>query len=192
MIRKVSQSVSLESTETECARLREENARLRQLLAEHNIPVPTAEPPMRPCAKPIEVLSPEERRKRARKRIALLRSLFRGITRVLRQEEVHVVANTIAEGMTDFPNTAESRDQAITAGGGEGVGRLEGLFEHAHQRVEISFVLIADITTEPGGVLAVENHQLGESFGIPDGLFVMGDGLLGLRDGRVLVSKGVG
>ena len=57
MIRKGSQPVPIESTDAECMRLREENARLRQLLAEHNIPIPPTEPAMQPCVKPIEVVS---------------------------------------------------------------------------------------------------------------------------------------
>jgi hypothetical protein len=78
MIRKSSQSVPFESADTECRRLREENARLRQLLAEHNIPVPPTEAVIGPGVNPIEVLSLDERRERARKRVALFRSLFRG------------------------------------------------------------------------------------------------------------------
>ena len=71
----------VQSTDAECLRLREENACLRQLLMEHNIPVRPTEPVMRPCTKLIEVSSLEA--KRARKRIALIRSLFRGREDVL-------------------------------------------------------------------------------------------------------------
>ena len=78
MIRKGSQPVPFESTDAECMRLREENARLRQLLTEHNIPIPPTEPAMQSWVKPVEVLPLEERQERARKRIALFRSLFRG------------------------------------------------------------------------------------------------------------------
>src|SRR5262249_57446805 len=77
MIGKVSQPVPFDGAEAECRRLREENARLRRLLAEHNILVPPSEATMRPAAKPIEVLSSEARAERARKRITLFRSLFR-------------------------------------------------------------------------------------------------------------------
>lgn len=75
---RTSQPVSFESAEAECSRLREENARLRRLLSEHNILIPPAEPPMRPFVKPMEASSWDERQERARKRIALFRSLFRG------------------------------------------------------------------------------------------------------------------
>lgn len=37
-----SQPVRFDSADAECTRLREENARLRQLLTEHNIPIPPA------------------------------------------------------------------------------------------------------------------------------------------------------
>jgi hypothetical protein len=72
---RTSQPVSLEPAEAECSRLREENARLRRLLAEHNILIPPSEPPMRPF---VTASSLDERQERARKRIALFRSLFRG------------------------------------------------------------------------------------------------------------------
>jgi superfamily II DNA or RNA helicase len=73
-----SQPVPFESADAEYRRLREENARLRQLLTEHNIQIPPAQPAIRPCVKAVGVLSPEDRKKRSRKRIALFRSLFRG------------------------------------------------------------------------------------------------------------------
>ena len=52
MIRKTSQSLSFESAEAECARLQEENARLRALLTEHNIPIPSTEPAVQPVPNP--------------------------------------------------------------------------------------------------------------------------------------------
>src|SRR5215470_11224452 len=75
---RTSQPVSFECTEAECSRLREENARLRRILAEHNILIPSAQPPLRPIVTPTETSSLDERQERARKKIALFRSLFRG------------------------------------------------------------------------------------------------------------------
>ena len=75
---RTSLSASFGSVEAERTWLREENARLRRLLAEHNIPVPPSEVATQSDAKPIEVLSSEARAERARKRITLFRSLFRG------------------------------------------------------------------------------------------------------------------
>src|ERR1700739_3283232 len=66
----------VESADAKCKRLREENARLRQLLAEHNTPIPPNQPANPPAVK--SVLPLEDRKERARKRIALFRSLFRG------------------------------------------------------------------------------------------------------------------
>ena len=40
-----------QSTDAECVRLPEENARLRQLLMEHNIPIRPTEPVVKPCTK---------------------------------------------------------------------------------------------------------------------------------------------
>jgi superfamily II DNA or RNA helicase len=73
------QSLPLESADAECKRLREENARLRQLLLEHHITVaaPAPESPA-PAAKSEPVDAPAAIAERGRKRIALFRSLFRG------------------------------------------------------------------------------------------------------------------
>ena len=46
------QSVPFEFAEAECRRLREENARLRRLLAEHNIPIPPNQPANQPPLNP--------------------------------------------------------------------------------------------------------------------------------------------
>lgn len=70
------QSVPFESADAERRRLREENARLRHLLAEHNIPIPPNQPASTPAVKSISPL--EDRKERAKKRVALFRSLFRG------------------------------------------------------------------------------------------------------------------
>src|SRR5215469_14914048 len=60
---KQKQPVPVESADAECKRLREENARLRQLLVEHNIPIPPTEPASAPAVKP--VLPLEDRKERA-------------------------------------------------------------------------------------------------------------------------------
>src|SRR5215472_18094977 len=73
-----SQPVPAESADAECRRLREENARLRQILAKHNISLLPLEPADRSRIRSAEVLSPEDRKERAQKRIALFRRLFRG------------------------------------------------------------------------------------------------------------------
>jgi len=73
-----SDSLPFEPPEQENIRLREENARLRRLLAVHSIPIPqlpAENPPPTKAAKPSPPVDKEER---ARQRIALFRSLFRG------------------------------------------------------------------------------------------------------------------
>src|SRR5260370_4593371 len=73
-----SESLPFEPAEQENIRLREENARLRRLLAVHSIPIPQLaheNPPAITTVEPARLLDKEER---ARKRIALFRSLFRG------------------------------------------------------------------------------------------------------------------
>jgi superfamily II DNA or RNA helicase len=107
MIRKGSQPVPIESTDAECMRLREENVRLRQLLTEHNIPIPPTERAMQSCVKPVEVLSLEERQERARKRIALFRSLFRG------REDVYPRRWESPDGRSGYTPAAQKDWKAI-------------------------------------------------------------------------------
>jgi superfamily II DNA or RNA helicase len=73
-----SESLPFEPPEQENIRLREENARLRRLLASHSIPIPelASEKPLR--AKAVGLAPPVDKEERARRRIALFRSLFRG------------------------------------------------------------------------------------------------------------------
>jgi superfamily II DNA or RNA helicase len=107
MIRKGSQPVSFESANAECSRLREENARLRQLLTEHNIPIPPTAPAAQPCAQPLAVLPPDERQERARKRIALFRSLFRG------REDVYARRWESPDGRSGYSPAAQKDWKAI-------------------------------------------------------------------------------
>jgi superfamily II DNA or RNA helicase len=71
-------SLPFEPPEQENVRLREENARLRRLLAAHSIPIPQWMPETPPPTNSPEPASPIDNEERARKRIALFRSLFRG------------------------------------------------------------------------------------------------------------------
>ena len=73
-----SESLPFEPPGQENVRLREENARLRRLLAVHSIPIPQLAPENLPPAKAVEIAQPVDREERARRRIALFRSLFRG------------------------------------------------------------------------------------------------------------------
>jgi superfamily II DNA or RNA helicase len=73
-----SDSLPFEAPEQENVRLREENARLRRLLAVHSIPIPQAAPENPLPAKPAETAPPVDKAERAKQRIALFRSLFRG------------------------------------------------------------------------------------------------------------------
>src|ERR1035441_1794415 len=73
-----SESLPFESPERENVRLRDENARLRRLLAVHSISIPQLAPENLPSTKTVETAPPVDKEERARKRIALFRSLFRG------------------------------------------------------------------------------------------------------------------
>src|SRR6202166_4092182 len=67
-----------ESPEQENIRLQEENTRLRRLLADHGIPIPQVATENPPPTTTVEPALPVDKDERARKRIALFRSLFRG------------------------------------------------------------------------------------------------------------------
>ena len=71
-------TLPFESPEQENARLKDENIRLRRLLDAHGIAIPQLCSPEKlpSTATPPEI--PLDREERARKRIALFRSLFRG------------------------------------------------------------------------------------------------------------------
>ena len=73
-----SDSLPFEPPDQENVRLREENARLRRLLAVHSIPIPQLGPENPPPTKAVETAPPIDKEERARKRIALFRGLFRG------------------------------------------------------------------------------------------------------------------
>jgi len=73
-----SESLPFEPPEEESIRLREENARLRRLLAVHGIPIPQLSSENPPPAKTVGTTQPADKGERARKRIELFRSLFRG------------------------------------------------------------------------------------------------------------------
>ena len=78
MTEKGSDSLPFEPPEHENVRLREENARLRRLLAVHSIPIPQLPAENPPPTITVEPAPPVDKEERARQRIALFRSLFRG------------------------------------------------------------------------------------------------------------------
>jgi hypothetical protein len=71
-------SLPFEPPEQENIRLRAENARLQRLLAVHGIPIPQLALEKPPPTKTVEAAPPVDKDERARKRVALFRSLFRG------------------------------------------------------------------------------------------------------------------
>ena len=102
-----SQPVPSESTDAECTRLREENARLRQLLTEHNIQIAPAEPANPPAVKPVLPLADRDRKERARRRIALFQSLFRG------REDVYARRWESPDGRSGYTPAAQKDWNAI-------------------------------------------------------------------------------
>ena len=77
-------SLPFEPPEQENIRPREGNARLRRLLAVHSISIPQLAPENPPPTNPVQTAPPVNREERARQRITLFRTLFRG------REDVYV------------------------------------------------------------------------------------------------------
>jgi len=102
-----SESLPFESPEAENRRLREENARLRRVLAVHGIAIPPPPPENQPPTKTAETATPEDKEERARKRIALFRSLFRG------REDVYARRWESADGRSGYVPAALKDWKAI-------------------------------------------------------------------------------
>lgn len=145
MIWRSSQPVSSESAEADCKRLREENARLRRLLVEHNIPIPPAEPAGHHRAKPVAVLSPDERQERAKNRIFLFRSFFRG------REDVYARRWESPDGRSGYSPAAQKDWRAINQSNSKDRKKVD-------QKTRRYFPLTDS---------AIENHLLGkETIGV--------------------------
>src|SRR5438477_71852 len=85
---------------------------------------------------------------------------------VLGKDGVHVVSNAISAFVTHAPDPIQSSDQCVASVSRQRVRGRQSLFEHAHQCIEIAFILTADVARKTGGLLAVEDHQLGQSGGV--------------------------
>jgi superfamily II DNA or RNA helicase len=102
-----SESLPFEAPDAENRRLREENTRLRRVLAVHGIAIPPPPPENQPPTKTAETASPEDKEERARKRIALFRSLFRG------REDVYARRWESADGRSGYVPAALKDWKAI-------------------------------------------------------------------------------
>jgi hypothetical protein len=102
-----SESLPFESPDEETRRLREENARLRRALTVHGIPIPPLSPANPLPAKTVEAVPLESKEDRARKRIALFRSLFRG------REDVYARRWESADGRSGYVPAALKDWKAI-------------------------------------------------------------------------------
>ena len=91
----------IESALEESARLREENSRLRRLLAEHGIPIPTAASNNEAPSPAGELLGERTVPDKAAQRLALFRSLFRG------REDVYAVRWEKPDGRAGYAPKAD-------------------------------------------------------------------------------------
>src|SRR5271165_5317276 len=107
MASRSSESVSFERRDEENQLLREENARLRRVLAAHGIPVPQFTPDHALRVKTIAPAAVENKEERAQKRIALFRSLFRG------REDVYARRWESPDGRSGYSPASERDWKAI-------------------------------------------------------------------------------
>ncbi len=144
MTSRTSESVLFEPRDEDNQRLREENARLRRLLAVHGIPVPTLHEDARAVQTDVAV-QPESKEERARKRIALFRALFRG------REDVYATRWENPDGRSGYSPAALKDWKTINASKPEDRKKVD--------RITRKFLPLTDTV--------VENHLLGkETVGI--------------------------
>src|SRR5208337_3175143 len=140
-----SESLPFEPPELENIRLREENARLRRLLVVHSIPIPQLAPENPPPTKTVETAPPVDKEERARKRITLFRSLFRG------REDVYARRWENARGQAGYAPAALKDWKAINT------SRPED-----RKKVELKTRKLLPLTDT-----VIENHLLGsETVGV--------------------------
>jgi hypothetical protein len=58
-----------------------------------------------------------------------------------------------------------------------------------YQRIEVAFILQTNFHAETRCTLAIEDHKLGQSFRMVDGIFVIGDGLFSFGNRGVLILE---
>jgi superfamily II DNA or RNA helicase len=140
MASRSSESVSFEQRDEENLRLREENARLRRVLAAHGIPVPQFVPDDGRPVQTITSAAMENKEERARKRIALFRSLFRG------REDVYARRWENPDGRSGYSPAALKDWKAINSSRPEDRKKVD--------RNTRKFFPLSDV--------AIENHLLGK------------------------------
>jgi superfamily II DNA or RNA helicase len=139
-----SESIPFESRDEDNRRLREENARLRRLLATHGISVPTPYEDARVVQTGAAVQA-ESKEERARKRIALFRNLFRG------REDIYARRWENPDGRSGYSPAALKDWKTINASKPADRKRVD--------RITRKFLPLTDTV--------VENHLLGkETIGI--------------------------
>jgi hypothetical protein len=135
-----SDSESHDRRDEEIRRLSAKNARLRHLLAVHNIPVPISQTESRRQIQAATPMTAEDKEERARKRIALFRNLFRG------REDIYARRWERADGRSGY-SPADVKDwKAINASKPE-----------ERKKVERSTRRFLPLTDE-----VVQNHLLGK------------------------------
>jgi hypothetical protein len=145
MASRSSNSVSFEQHAEENQRLREENAGLRRLLAANGMPIPQFTPDNARSVQTITPAAVENREERARKRIALFRSLFRG------REDVYARRWENSDGRSGYSPAAMKDWKAINSSRPEDRKKVD--------RNTRKFL--------PFGDVVIENHLLGkETIGI--------------------------
>jgi len=145
MASRIPESISFSHRDEENEQLREENARLRRLLAAHGIPVPEHTVDHVGPLQTITLATSESKEERARKRIALFRSLFRG------REDVYARRWEHPDGRSGYSPAALKDWKAINASKAEDRKKVE--------RITRKLLPLTDTV--------IENHLLGkETIGI--------------------------
>lgn len=119
MANRTPESISIAHRDEENDQLREENARLRRLLAAHGIAVPQSTADHAGSLQAIASATSESKEERARKRVALFRSLFRG------REDVYARRWEHPDGRSGYSPAAIKDWRAINASKAEDRKKVE-------------------------------------------------------------------
>src|SRR5271157_495641 len=109
------------------------------------------------------------------------------ITPILPHEIVHFVSDPITKIVAQAADLIEACYERTSAVLRQGIHKLQRILEGPQHGVEPTVPCHAHILTESRRLLAVVDHQFGQSLWLADRFLIVGNGLLGFGNRYVLV-----